>query len=35
MTGLKGIVEAIERDLEARLPKQRATQRHKLSELVG
>ena len=35
MKGFKGIVEAIARDLEGRLPKQRATQRRKLSELVG
>ena len=35
MLGYKGIVEAVARDLERRLPKQRATQRHKLSELVG
>jgi hypothetical protein len=35
MPGFKGIVEAIARDLEKRLPKQRATQRRKLSELVG
>lgn len=33
--GLKGIVEVISKDLEKRLPKQRATQRRKLSELVG
>ena len=35
MSGFKGIVEAIARDLEERLPRQRATQRRKLSELVG
>ena len=35
MSGFKGIVGAIARDLEKRLPKQRATQRRKLSELVG
>lgn len=35
MSGYKGIVEAVARDLERRLPKQRATQRRKLSELVG
>jgi len=35
MTGFKGIVEAVAKDLEDRLPKQRATQRRKLSELVG
>jgi hypothetical protein len=35
MSGFKGIVEAVTRDLERRLPKQRATQRRKLSELVG
>lgn len=35
MPGFKGIVEAVARDLEKRLPKQRATQRRKLSELVG
>jgi hypothetical protein len=35
MSGFKGIVEAVARDLEKRLPKQRATQRRKLSELVG
>lgn len=35
MSGFKGIVEAIARDLEERLPKQRATQRRKLSELVA
>lgn len=35
MSGFKGIVEAVSRDLEKRLPKQRATQRRKLSELVG
>jgi len=33
MPGFKGIVEA--KDLEKRLPRQRATQRRKLSELVG
>lgn len=35
MSGFKGIVAAIARDLKERLPKQRATQRRKLSELVG
>ncbi len=35
MSGFKRIVEAIGRDLEKRLPKQRATQRRKLNELVG
>ena len=35
MSGFKKIVEAVARDLEKRLPKQRATQRRKLSELVG
>lgn len=35
MSGFKGIVEAVAKDLEKRLPKQRATQRRKLSELVG
>ena len=35
MSGFKGIVEVIAKDLEERLPKQRATQRRKLSELVG
>jgi hypothetical protein len=35
MWGFKGMVEAIARDLEERLPKQRATQRRKLSELAG
>lgn len=35
MSGFKGVVEAIARDLEERLPRQRATQRRKLSELVG
>ena len=35
MLGLKGIIEVIAKDLEERLPKQRATQRRKLSELVG
>lgn len=35
MSGFKRIVEAVARDLEKRLPKQRATQRRKLSELVG
>lgn len=35
MSGFKGTVEAVARDLEERLPKQRATQRRKLSELVG
>lgn len=35
MSGLKGIVATVARDLEERLPKQRATQRRKLSELVG
>ena len=35
MPGFKGIVEAVAKDLEKRLPKQRATQRRKLSELVG
>jgi len=35
MSGFKGIVEAVTRDLEKRLPKQRAMQRRKLSELVG
>jgi len=35
MSGFKGIIAAVARDLEERLPKQRATQRRKLSELVG
>ena len=35
MSGFKGIALAIARDLEARLPRQRATQRRKLSELVA
>ncbi|MBY0282105.1 MAG: IS4 family transposase [Alphaproteobacteria bacterium] len=35
MLGFQGIVEIISKDLEKRLPKQRATQRRKLSELVG
>ena len=35
MSGFKGMVEAIAKDLERRLPGQRATQRRKLSELVG
>ena len=35
MSGFKGIVKAIAKDLEERLPGQRATQRRKLSELVG
>jgi len=35
MSGFKGMVEVIAKDLEERLPKQRATQRRKLSELVG
>lgn len=35
MSGFKGIVSAVSRDLEERLPKQRATQRRKLSELVA
>ncbi len=35
MSGYKGIVEAIAKDLKERLPGQRATQRRKLSELVG
>lgn len=35
MAGFKRLVEAIARDLEKRLPKQRVTQRRKLSELVG
>jgi hypothetical protein len=35
MSGFKRIVEAVAQDLEKRLPKQRATQRRKLSELVG
>ena len=35
MPGFKGVVEAVARDLEERLSKQRATQRRKLSELVG
>jgi hypothetical protein len=35
MSGFKGIVGAVARDLEKRLPQQRATQRRKLSELVG
>lgn len=35
MTGFKGIVKTVARDLEKRLPNQRATQRRKLSELVG
>lgn len=35
MSGFNRIVEAVARDLEKRLPKQRATQRRKLSELVG
>lgn len=35
MSGYKGIMEAVAIDLEKRLPKQRATQRCKLSELIG
>ena len=35
MSGFKEIVGAVARDLEKRLPKQRATQKRKLSELVG
>jgi len=35
MSGFKGIATAILKDLAARLPKQRATQRRKLSELVA
>lgn len=35
MSGFKRIVEAVARDLKERLPNQRATQRRKLSELVG
>lgn len=35
MSGFKRIVEGIARDLQIRLPKQRATQRRKLSELVS
>lgn len=35
MPGFKRIVEAVAKDLEKRLPKQKATQRCKLSELVG
>jgi hypothetical protein len=35
MSGFKGIVGVVAKDLEKRLPKQRATQRRKLSELVG
>lgn len=35
MNGFQGIVSAISKDLEARLPKQRLTQRRKLSELVA
>ncbi len=35
MSGFKEIVSAISRDLEERLPRQRATQRRKLSELVA
>lgn len=35
MSGFKRIVEAVARDLQIRLPKQRATQRRKLSELVS
>lgn len=34
MSGFTGIVEAIAKDLKERLPRQRATQRRKLSELV-
>jgi hypothetical protein len=34
MSGFKGMVKAIAKDLEERLPKQRGTQRRKLSELV-
>lgn len=34
-SGFKGIVEVVAKDLEKRLPRQRATQRRKLSELVG
>jgi len=35
MSGLKGMTEVIAQDLQKRLPKQRATQRRKLSELVA
>jgi len=35
MSGFKGIVSAVAKDLASRLPNQRATQRRKLSELVG
>lgn len=35
MSGFKRIVEGVARDLQIRLPKQRATQRRKLSELVS
>ena len=35
MSGFKGVIEAISKDLKARLPSQRATQRRKLSEMVG
>lgn len=35
MSGFKGIVSAIAKDLKERLPEQRATQRRKLSELVA
>ena len=35
MSGFKRIVSAISKDLEERLPRQRATQRRKLSELVA
>lgn len=35
MSGFKRIVGSVARDLEKRLPKQRGTQRRKLSELVG
>lgn len=35
MSGFKGMVGAIAKDLQARLPEQRATQRRKLSELVA
>lgn len=35
MRGFKGLVSVIAKDLEGRFPEQRATQRRKLSELVG
>lgn len=35
MSGFKGAVKAVARDLEKRATKQRAAQRRKLSELVG